>query len=195
MVSPPAPDSPANAPTSTHWLPESRLYSFFRKEASLYSFFLKAEELGATEIVLDELVISEMSTGYSLYYYNLDTKSYIHKDVTGVSTSIEVGKIHLYKVNNNWISMDANIVTGYNYTGDLPSITITIGVNEKIQIINPIFTFKSQFGSQSAPSFLLQMIPGDGVYEPYGANNQVTNIKTNNKFYIRESSTLQFLYR
>ena len=163
--------------------------------ASLYSFFLKAEELGAKEIVLDELVISEMSTGYSMYYYNLDTKSYIHKDVTGVSTSIEVGKIHLYKVNNNWMSMDANIVTGYNYTGDLPSITLTIGVNEKIQIINPIFTFKSQFGSQSAPSFLLQMIPGDGTYEPYGANNQVTNIKTNNKFYIRESNTLQFLYK
>ena len=163
--------------------------------ASLYSFFLKAEELGATEIVLDELVISEMSTGYSMYYYNLDTKSYIHKDVTGVSTSIEVGKIHLYKVNNNWMSMGSNIVTGYNYTGDLPSITITIGVNEKIQIINPIFTFKSQFGSQSAPSFLLQMIPGDGTYEPYGSNNQVTNITTNNKFYIRESSTLQFLYK
>ena len=163
--------------------------------ASLYSFFLKAEELGATEIVLDELVISEMSTGYSLYYYNLDTKSYIHKDVTGVSVSLEVGKIHLYKVNNNWMSMDSNIVTGYNYTGDLPSITITIGVNEKIQIINPIFTFKSQFGSQSAPSFLLQMIPGDGTYEPYGSNNQVTNITTNNKFYIRESSTLQFLYK
>ena len=163
--------------------------------ASLYSFFLKAEELGATEIVLDELVISEMSTGYSMYYYNLDTKSYIHKDVTGVSTSIEVGKIHLYKVNNNWMSMGSNIVTGYNYTGDLPSITITIGVNEKIQIINPIFTFKSQFGSQSAPSFLLQMIPGDGTYEPYGSNNQVTNITTNNKFYIRESSALQFLYK
>ena len=163
--------------------------------ASLYSFFLKAEKLGATEVVLDELVISEMSTGYSLYYYNLETKSYIHKDVTGVSTSIEVGKVHLYKVNGNWMSMDANIVTGYNYTGDLPSITITIGVNEKIQIINPIFTFKSQFGSQSAPSFLLQMIPGDGKYEPYGVNNQVTNITTNNKFYIRESSNLQFLYK
>lgn len=163
--------------------------------ASLYSFFLKAEELGAKEIVLDELVISEMSTGYSLYYYNLDTKSYIHKDVTGVSTSLEVGKVHLYKVNNNWKSMDANIVTGYNHTGDLPSITITIGVNEKIQIINPIFTFKSQFGSQGVPSFLLQMMPGVGEYEPYGVDNQVTNITTNNKFYIRESNTLQFLYK
>ena len=161
--------------------------------ASLYSFFLKAEELGATEVVLDRLVISEMSTGYSLYYYNLDTKSYIHKDVTGVSTSLEVGKVHLYKVNNNWKSMDSTIVTGYNHTGDLPSITITIGVNEKIQIIHPIFTFKSQFGSQTAPSFLLQMVPGDGTYEPYGSNNQVTNIKTNNKLYIRESSNLQFL--